>query len=1143
MAALLNNKDLSLQTSAYRDKTTTSSITGVSSTTGGSITGFITEKNGGPTSPSYITLTATPNIVFTNAAVYTWSYSLNNNPTVYTTIGTNSNTYQLTSAFVLSILGTGTAIRIRCEITENLLDKSTSYYEISYGVESANNDAIVVEITRSTATITCSALGVPVAPVAPSIVYPNTDTQINVSRAAIFIKYNNCVVSGSSGTTINCNTTTPLAVNSVIKFATAFGSVVVGTTYYVKQIINATTFSISTIKGGTVVFNVGTSTTSSVTYIASTWTVTITADATRTISGPTINATNYQIAGLTNITADTSSVIFGIFVYDASAVVTPEISKKISYSKLKDGNIGEPSTQYFIVLDAPLIYKTAAEYATLALHTNVTAKGKRSVGSVISDYGYLTYKTVLLDDTNSADSVAILSSTGLTITPGTTNNIKGYKISLWNNNESNKTLLDSQSVPIILEGDASSSVLITNDNASITVSVSGSPTTNAYNNTGTYVRVFLGTEELQFIASGTLQNSQWSVTTTPTGITPGAITVSGKQALVANAGNITQDFAKIIFTITGKTASGAAISLTKEQTLNKVYPGVDAVVNSIKLSSPVITKDKPNIIETGLHTSITISGLEKVGTSLAVSKHFVTFTPSSLTNKFTSSVNGTTITLTALTGVSNTSLPLTAGIHPGMKLLIVSSGSGSIPANTAITSITGPNTITVNNSITATNLQFSVIEAATAVLSISTSISNYDSQTSYIVKLYNQATVAGATLLDTQIIPVIFTGSSTILLALSNDRTTVSTDSSGGNGTYTATGTDLTLYEGAVPLTPISSGTVGNGQWKITSAVGASIGPGSASITDNTVSYSNASNMTADNAIITYTVEGKSIAGVAFSLVKQVQSFSKIKAAVPGANGIGLKTAKISCWKADTVLQVVSNSNHVPPTAISYNWTNGSYTGGYPSGWYATSPALTNGQTAYNLVLEIIGEIAAGALVPPNTVINWNTGVISQLGFRQDGTQGLTGTSAKIAYITTTSASPPGTPAATDGSSSLPAAVDTFTWVATAPTAALVAGQFTYQSNGFLSSGGIITWQAPYLSNLKVGNLQALSANTGALVVTTSITAGGTLPDATGQFSVNQNGQVVISGIVSSGNYLKLDNNSLSIFAGNALRVKIGNLD
>ncbi len=45
MAALLNNKDLSLQTSAYRDKTTTSSITGVSSTTGGSITGFITEKN------------------------------------------------------------------------------------------------------------------------------------------------------------------------------------------------------------------------------------------------------------------------------------------------------------------------------------------------------------------------------------------------------------------------------------------------------------------------------------------------------------------------------------------------------------------------------------------------------------------------------------------------------------------------------------------------------------------------------------------------------------------------------------------------------------------------------------------------------------------------------------------------------------------------------------------------------------------------------------------------------------------------------------------------------------------------------------------------------------------------------------------
>ena len=1142
MAALLNNKDLSLQISAYRDKTTTSTITGVSSTTGGSITGFITEKNGGPTSPSYITLTATPNIVFTAAAAYAWSYSLNNNPTVYTTIGTNSNTYQLTSAFVLSILGTGTAIRIRCEITENLLEKSTSYYEISYGVESANSDAIVVEITRSAANIICSAAGVPVV---TSGVYPNTDTQINVSRASIFIKYNNCVIQSASGTTITCNTTTPLAVNSVIKFATSFGSVVAGTTYYVKDILTATTFSIATLKGGTVAFSVtngSTSTTSSVTYIASTWTVTITADTTRAISGPTINATNYQIAGLTNITADTSSVIFGVFVYDASAVVTPEISKKISYTKVKDGNIGEPSTQYFIVLDVPLIYKTAAEYTSLGLHTNVIAKGRKSAGSVLSDYGYLTFKTILLDDSNSADSVAVLNT--LTITPGTTSNIKGYKISLWNSNESNKTLLDSQSVPIILEGDAAPSVLLSNDNASISVSITGSPTTNAYNNTGTYIRVFSGPDELQFIASGTLQNNQWSVAKTTTGVTAGSITVSGKQALVANATNITQDFAKIIFTVTGKTGSGAAINLTKEQTLNKSYPGVDAVVNSIKLSSPVITKDKPNYIETGAHTSITISGLEKVGTALASGKHFVTFTPTTLTDKFTSSVGGTTINLSNLPGVSIAGLPLTAGIFPGMKLTLVSSSSGSIPTNTSVVSITSASSFTVNNSISATNLRFSVTESATAVLSISTAISNFDSQTSYIVKLYNQATVTGATLLDTQTIPVIFTGSSTILLSLSNDRTTVSTDSSGGNGTYTATGTDLTVYEGAVPLTPISSGTVANSQWKITSSVGSSITPGNYSIyypiTGNAVVYSNASNMTADNATITYTVEGKSIAGVAFSLVKQVQTFSKVKAAVSGLNGIGLKTAKISCWKAATVQQDVTNNAHVPSTLISYNWTNNTYSGGFPGDWTANAPALITGQTLYNLSLEIIGEIAAGATVPPNTGINWNTGIISQLGYRQDGSPGLTGTSAKIAYITTTSASPPGTPDATSGSSSLPLAVGGISWVSTAPTAALTSGQFTYQSNGFLSSGGTITWQAPYLSNLKVGNLQALSANTGALVVTTSITAGtGTV----GQFSVNQDGQVVISGVASSGNYLKLDNNSLSIYAGGLVRVKIGNLD
>jgi hypothetical protein len=65
-------------------------------------------------------------------------------------------------------------------------------------------------------------------------------------------------------------------------------------------------------------------------------------------------------------------------------------------------------------------------------------------------------------------------------------------------------------------------------------------------------------------------------------------------------------------------------------------------------------------------------------------------------------------------------------------------------------------------------------------------------------------------------------------------------------------------------------------------------------------------------------------------------------------------------------------------------------------------------------------------------------------------------------------------------------------------TATLVDGQYMYQSDGILnSSTNTITWGMPYLSNLKVGSLSALSASLG----TVNIASGGALYSGKTTFS------------------------------------------
>jgi hypothetical protein len=321
------------------------------------------------------------------------------------------------------------------------------------------------------------------------------------------------------------------------------------------------------------------------------------------------------------------------------------------------------------------------------------------------------------------------------------------------------------------DGVGISAISVVSTNNAHTIPTDNAGNNGVYTGSGTTLRVFEGATELTYDGAG-LTAGKWKVVATATGITAGAISLSGITAVVANHSAMTADTASVSYAITGKRADGSAISLATIQTLSKSKAGVignDAIYNYIDSTSPVISKDAQNAGTSGAHTNITVTGKRVVGATEST-YGFLTVT-----------------------------------------------GNGDVEAATATA-----NTIT-------------------------TTIGNNDGKTSYTAKLYDQATVAGATLLDTQVIPVIFKGAngadsivvgpagaagnsyrvayavSTLSSLNSTPATTTTTGSTsfpsanafGGSETWTGAVSTLTAGQYQFKLDGVYSPSTGNTVWGI----------------------------------------------------------------------------------------------------------------------------------------------------------------------------------------------------------------------------------------------------------------------------------------------------------------------------------------
>lgn len=195
-------------------------------------------------------------------------------------------------------------------------------------------------------------------------------------------------------------------------------------------------------------------------------------------------------------------------------------------------------------------------------------------------------------------------------------------------------------------------------------------------------------------------------------------------------------------------------------------------------------------------------------------------------------------------------------------------------------------------------------------------------------------------------------GSNAITTILSNEAHSVSADASGNVTSYTGSGTEIRVFEGATALSYDGSGT-SNGTWTVT-ASGSSITPGSISDSGTYATVNSHANFLAgaDTATITYTISGKTSGGTSFSVTK-TQSFSKSKTGAAGAKGdtgaAGVRGSQTfyasgSVWSDTTANNIVtsvtgSSTKVIGDTVVISNGSSYSETR-YWSGFSWVSPGV-----------------------------------------------------------------------------------------------------------------------------------------------------------------------------------------------------------
>lgn len=251
-----------------------------------------------------------------------------------------------------------------------------------------------------------------------------------------------------------------------------------------------------------------------------------------------------------------------------------------------------------------------------------------------------------------------------------------------------------------------------------------------------------------------------------------------------------------------------------------------------------------------------------------------------------------------------------------------------------------------------------------------------------------------------------------------------------------------------------------------------------------------------------------------------------------------------------TVYQWAATIPSGPTGTSTYTWSSGTFTP-TPSGWTLTPGTGTAGFTLWAAQVSLIES----ATVSTST-INWTTASVFAAGYAgtngTNGATGQTGASSRVMYSRIAGSPTPTTGSVTISGDARPTGAQAsvvwgasfnVTWYANDPTPS--SNDTLWQADGIYNpSTNQTSWSTPYISNLKVGSLSAITVNTGALTVTGTITAqsGATAPAISGTTMTGAGAAIYSDGRFVYGNSTKNLNFNGTTLTMNGDLVVTGNI-
>jgi hypothetical protein len=264
---------------------------------------------------------------------------------------------------------------------------------------------------------------------------------------------------------------------------------------------------------------------------------------------------------------------------------------------------------------------------------------------------------------------------------------------------------------------------------------------------------------------------------------------------------------------------------------------------------------------------------------------------------------------------------------------------------------------------------------------------------------------------------------------------------------YTGSGTQIRVYQGAAELTYDGTGTA-KGTWRIasTSATNITIGSITDSGTFATVADHSGVAAGTDTSTITYNIQGTTLTGASFTLVK-TQTFAKAKGGVPGSNGVRTAVLDMYRWSATA-------PSTFPAGSSTYTWATGAFTAPATTNSWTLVPDLpVAGQTLY-IARQIFTDTGTSA----TSSVTWN--VSSSIAY---SSAGVNGQRVGILELYQWAAVAPTT---------FPAGTSTYTWATGAFTAPGTPNSWS------LTPGAPSTGQTLWATSVRVSNNDTTATST-----------------------------------------------------------------